>query len=299
MSTPEPVATARVISADVRIHHRLGEIWRYRELLVGLVRKELKVRYKNSALGFLWSMLNPATSLLVYYVVFQLILRNGVPHFAIYLISGVLVWNLFSAGLLGATGSIVGNSQLVKKVAFPREILALASVGAALVHFFLQSVVLLAFLVGFHYGPALAYVPLIVPALITLLVFTSGLGVLLAALNVPMRDVQHLVEIGLNVWFWATPIVYLYHLISSRHPGLVTVYRLANPVTPVVLAFQRAIYARPAPMTPNGRLPILPLHASPWWYLGQLAIEFAVGMALLLFAMRVFARLEGNFAEEL
>src|SRR4051794_20781049 len=120
----------RVVSAKIRLLPRIRNIWRYSELLVGLTRKELKVKYKNSILGFLWSLLNPASILLVYYVVFQLILKNGVPYFAIYLISGILVWNLFSNGLLGATSSVVNNSGLVKKVSFPREVLPLASVGA-------------------------------------------------------------------------------------------------------------------------------------------------------------------------
>src|SRR5947199_158615 len=112
----------RVVSARVDLRQRLRDIWRYRELFAGLVRKELKVKYKESFLGFMWSMLNPATTLLVYYVVFQVILKNGIPYFAIYLACGVLVWNLFSTGLPGATGSVVANSAIVKKVAFPRAI---------------------------------------------------------------------------------------------------------------------------------------------------------------------------------
>src|SRR5207248_4697248 len=124
----------RVVSARINLRQRFRDIWAYRELLGGLVRKELKVKYKNSVLGFLWSMLNPALYLVVFYVVFQLILKNGIPQFAIFLLAGLLVWNLFSTALPGATGSVVGNSGLVKKVAFPREVLALSSVGAALVH---------------------------------------------------------------------------------------------------------------------------------------------------------------------
>src|SRR2546423_7426134 len=159
MAQAERSLPTRVVSARVDLRQRFRDIWSYRELFGGLVRKELKVKYKESVLGFLWSMLNPATTLLVYYVVFQLILKNGIPYFAIYLVSGILVWNLFSTALPAATGSVVGNAAIVKKVAFPREILALASVGAALVHFFLQSLVLTMFLVGFRYGPDYSYLP--------------------------------------------------------------------------------------------------------------------------------------------
>src|SRR2546423_7838137 len=168
MAQAERSLPTRVVSARVDLRQRFRDIWSYRELLAGLVRKELKVRYKNSVSGFLWSMLNPATTLLVYYVVFQIILKNGIPYFAIFLICGVLPWNLFATGMLGATSSVVANSGLVKKVAFPREILPMASVGAAAVHFFLQGIVLVIFLVAFQYPPEWSYLPLLIPALLGL-----------------------------------------------------------------------------------------------------------------------------------
>ena len=115
---------------------------RYHELLVALVRKELKVRYKGSTLGFLWSLLNPLLYLAVFYYVFEVVLEAGIPNFAIFLLSGLLAWNLFSSSLLTGTGAIVDNGALVKKVYFPREILPLANVGASLVHFFLQLIVM-------------------------------------------------------------------------------------------------------------------------------------------------------------
>jgi ABC-2 type transport system permease protein len=292
----------RVVSAKVSLRRRLREIWLYRELLVGLTRKELKVKYKNSILGFLWSMLNPASVLLVYYVVFQLILKNGVPYFAIYLIAGILVWNVFSVGLLGACTSVVGNASIVKKVFFPREILALASVGAALVHFFLQTLVLVIFLAAFQRGPAIAYLPLLIPALMALLLLTAGMGIFLAGINVRLRDTQHLLEVALQVWFWATPIVYQYRLVRDKvisHPhGLKHVafilWRL-NPVTPIVLTFQRAIYGATSPKGVH----ILPDHAGPWWYLWQDLLVLGFAVLFTTFALKHFSRVEGNFAEDL
>ena len=117
---------------------RIREIAAHHELLLNLVRLELKAKYKASALGFAWSLLNPAMYLVVFYVAFDLILGGGIPRFPIYLLSGLLVWNFFTAALNSGTGSIVAGQGLVKKVWFPREVLPLASVGAALVHFFLQ-----------------------------------------------------------------------------------------------------------------------------------------------------------------
>jgi ABC-2 type transport system permease protein len=297
----------RIVSSRVGLRQRVADIWEYRQLLVGMTRKELKVKYKNSILGFVWSMLNPATSLVVFYVVFQIVLKNGIPFFAIYLISGILVWNIFQNGLTGACGSVVGNAAIVKKVAFPRETLPLASVGAALVHFFLQSVVLVIFLGIFRYIPDFSYLWLLIPALVAALLLASALGVLLAAINVKLRDTQHLLEIALQVWFWATPIVYPFRLVADRitpNSGtashiLFALYRV-NPVTPIVLTFQRAIYGRPEPFGANHtRVPILPAHVTQWWYLWQLLVVMGFSVALFLFALSVFGRREGSFAEEL
>lgn len=276
------------------MRQRLRDIWRYRELLVGLVRKELKVKYKNSILGFLWSMLNPALYLVVFYVVFQLVLEAGIPNFAIFLLSGLLVWNLFSTGLASATSAIVGNAAIVKKVSFPREILVMASVGASLVHFVLQASVMVGALLLFQYAPSPGYLLLVPIALFALLLFTCALGILLSAINVYLRDTQHLLELSLLAWFWATPIVYQYRLVSERLGESTWLYRL-NPITPIVLTFQRAIYAK---TDPKG-IAILPSGVGPAWYLVQLAAVIGVSAALFLVALHVFGRLEGNFAEEL
>ncbi len=311
-----PPPAVHVVSARVNLRQRVRNIWLYRECLLALTRKELKVKYKNSVLGFLWSLLNPATSLLVFYVVFQLVLHNGIPFFAIYLISGILVWNLFSVALPQCTGSIVSNAPIVKKVAFPREILSFAAIGAALVHFFLQCIVLVTFLVIFHRQPDYAFLWLLIPALLALVLLTAGLGILLAAVNVRLRDVQHLVDIGLQVWFWATPIVYQYRLVRDSVTARVVAGKLVpaaggfkhlaflvwrlNPVTPIVLTFQRALYGQTSPIGTNKQvIHILPDHAGQWWYLWQLLVVIAFALVLLAFALQVFGRLEGNFAEDL
>ncbi|HTT87096.1 MAG TPA: ABC transporter permease, partial [Acidimicrobiales bacterium] len=123
--------TTRVVAARVSVWGRLASLWHSRELFAFLVRKEIKVRYKNSFLGFLWSMLNPALNLTVFYVLFTYFLPNGIRWFVIYMFAAMLVWNLFSTAVLSATSTIVANGGIVKKVAFPREILAFASVGSA------------------------------------------------------------------------------------------------------------------------------------------------------------------------
>ncbi|MGH9205055.1 MAG: ABC transporter permease, partial [Acidimicrobiales bacterium] len=283
-----------VVSPDISVWRRMRELFGHRELLVFLVRKELSVKYKNSALGFFWSMLNPALTLAVYFFVFQIVLKNGIPGFAIYLMCGLLVWNLFSAAISGATTAVVNNAGIVKKVAFPREILALASIGAALVFFFLQTVVLIVAMAIFQFAPDPTYLPLLVPAMVALLLFSGALAVFLSAVNVYMRDTQHLLEVVLMAWFWATPIVYRYRQLAdplARHG--VGWLLLLNPITPIVLTFQRALYAKTNPISKGGvRIPILPT-GGPFWYLGILAIVIAVSGVLFVGALTVFGRLEG------
>ena len=270
-------APTRIVSSRTSLAQHLRDIWTYRELLRGLVRKELQVKYKNSVVGVGWSMVNPAMTLAVFYFVFQIVLKNGIPYFAIYLMCGLLVWNLFSTALPSATGAVVGNAAIVKKVAFPREILALASVGASLQFFFYQVVVMVLALVVFRFVPSFSYMPLLVPALLALLMFTAALGVFLAAMNVYFRDIQHLLEVVMTAWFWATPIV---------------------------LTFQRALYNRISPLSTTAKtakdvVNILPAHVGRFWYLSQLLGVMGVSVALFLGAVAVFARVEGNFAEEL
>jgi len=294
-------AHERVVQPRSSVLERFRRIVKYHELLVGMTRKELKVKYKNSILGFAWSLLNPLLYLVVFYIAFVKILGSGVPAFPIYLLSGLLVWNLFSTGLSGACTSVVGNAGLVKKVSFPREILPLASIGSMLVHFFLQSLVLFAVLALIRWDVAWAYMPLLPLALLALLLLTGALGILLSATNVYLRDTQHFLELALLAWFWVTPIVYGFMTIDRRPGGWFKYVWLSNPVTPIVLIFQRAIYAR----LDNPKIPVgQPGHQIlPHWgmgtYLAYLGYSFAVGLVIFAIAISVFGRSEANFAEEL
>jgi ABC-2 type transport system permease protein len=279
----------------LRPGQRLLELFRHREVLVNLIRKENKVKYKSSVLGVAWSMLNPALYLLVFYVVFTFFLRNGISNFVVYLLAGILPWSLFAAGLQGATGSVVTNGSLVTKVAFPREILPLSTIGAALVNFGYQSVVLIAALLVFTYpffGPALILIPL---ALVVLVLFLAAVGLATSAFNVRYRDTTHLVDLALLAWFWVTPIVYQGPRLvaESLGKGALQLY-LLNPVTNVVLAFQRALYGGSSPAA----LTELP-DPGIAWYAGRLAVLGAVSAALLALTWRMFYRLSGDFAEEL
>jgi ABC-2 type transport system permease protein len=282
--------TARTITHRTTLLESVKEIVAHRELLLNLVRLELKAKYKASALGFAWSLLNPAMYLVVFYIAFDVILGAGIPRFPIYLLSGLLVWNFFTAALNSGTGSVVANSGLVKKVWFPREILPLASVGAALVHFFLQLLVLIAALALVRHPIGWAELPLLPLALFDLILLASGLVLLLSAANVYLRDMAHFVELALLAWFWITPIVYPFSQLTKAIGGRAAI-ALLNPVTPIVLTFQRALYGEFGHvMDPN---------LSATWYLRNLLIVTTGALILAAVAMRVFNRLEGNLAEEL
>lgn len=291
----------RVVSARQGVPARMREVWRYRELLWSLIRKDLKVKYKDSVLGFAWTLLNPAVKLAIYYFVFKVVVPNGIPFFAIFLLTGLLVWNFFSEALGAATGSVVGNSSIIKKVSFPREILPLASVGASVINFLLQSLVLVLALIGFGHAPDWQLLGLLIPGMLALLVLASALGIFLGAVNVKFRDAQHLLDLSLMVWFWLTPIVYPFQQVAEAldDRGLTWVY-LLNPVTPVVLLFQRVIYNEvEVTNTRNGELLSVLPDASALWYAGNVCAVLAGSLVLLAGALVVFGRLEGDFAEEL
>ncbi len=297
-------SATRVVTPTISVRKRLREIWLSRELLIYLVRTEIKVKYKNSVLGLVWSMAAPAMTLAIYFFVFQIVLGNKMPHFVIFLFAGLLIWNLFSLGVLTGTGVVVNNAGIVKKVSFPREILALAAVGSACVFFFFQVIVLVLFMLVLHTAPDLAYLPVLLLALVTGVILASALAVLLSSINVYLRDTQHLIEVVLTAWFWACPIVYAYqqNIAEKLGPkGLTWVYFL-NPMVPLVLSFQRCIYAHPTTYAVVGGK-LTAFHVLPTkgmlWYVGlDLGVLF-LALCLFLIALATFGRLEGNFAEEL
>lgn len=265
------------------------------ELLGLLVRRELKARYKDSILGFFWSLAKPLAMLLVYYVAIGKFLnaeyspRNlgGIPDFAIFIFTGLTAWSLFSDIIVGGTGSIVANSGLIKKVYLPREVFPLSVIGAALFNFLIQLGILLAatvFVGKFPTGDRWWYFVL---SLAVLVVFSTALALLLAAVNVYLRDVQYLIEIMIMILLWASPIIYAWRFVDGVLDGFLQNLYLANPMTQVVLGFQRAFWvAGDDQPYPTGLLE-------------SLGITLGVSVVLLWVCQRVFSRLQANFAQEL
>jgi ABC-2 type transport system permease protein len=280
---------------------RLRELVAHREVLVNLVRKELKVKYTASVLGAVWSLLNPVMFLAVFSLV-AYVLGNLIPDFPVFLLSGLLAWNFLANALQAGARSVIDNANLVKKMAFPREILPLAAIGVALFDFLIQSAVLLSFIGISGHGFRLPELWLYPLAIVVILVFTTALTFWVSALNVRYRDVGHLLSLALLVWFWATPIVYQGWLVQHKLETIqilglnAWILYLSNPVAVIALGFQRALYSivRPA----DGGDPILPLMT-----LGALTAALlgvlAVSTLLLYLAWRSFFRRSGDFAEEL
>jgi ABC-2 type transport system permease protein len=271
---------------------QVAEIFRHREMLGLLVRRDLKSRYKDSFLGFIWTLIRPITQLLIYYIALGKFLgaEHGVPNFAIYIYSGLTVWGLFSEIITAGTASVVSNSGLLKKVYLPREVFPIASVGAALFNFVVQLLVLFAatLLTGtFSFSPDLLYA---IPSILVIVAFGTGLALLLSAANVYLRDVQYLVEVGLLIFFWASPIVYPWRTVAhALGPGPLLDAYTDNPITLAVLGFQRAFWSHPAGGTPD----------SPTDLLLRLIVAIFVGLVLMVLFHLVFSRLQGDFAQAL
>ena len=280
----------------LHVRQRARELYASREILWNLVRKELKVKYTASVLGAVWSLLNPVVFLAVFAFVTK-IFKGGILDYPAFLLAGLLAWNLFSVSLTNGAQSVIANANLVKKVYFPREILPLGTVGVCLVDFVLQSAVLIVFFVVSGYGFQLNVVWLYPFAFAALLLITVAFTMFVSALNVRYRDVQHLIGLAVLVWFWMTPIVYsagaVYEsMIGSRFGISAWRVYLVNPVSWVVMGFQRALYH-----SSDAATALAPYSATQ--LAGGLSVVIAIAAAAVYLSWRLYFSMSGDFAEEL
>lgn len=261
-----------------------------RSLIRLLVQREIKARYKDSILGVFWSLVRPLVQLLIFYIAVGKFLgaERSIPEFAIFVFAGLTAWGLFLEVTQGATISILTNSGLIKKVYLPREIFPIATTGSALFNFGVQFLVLVAatlVLGRFPLSWNLLYVPI---AIMLLLTFAFAIGLLLSAVTVYFRDMQHLIEILLLILFWASPIVYSYGFVHGYLQGnWVEQIYLANPITIGIMSFQRGMWIAGADQLWPPDLET------------RLIIMTIISLLLVWVAQRIFARLEGNFAQEI
>lgn len=232
----------------MRIQKHLRELWRYRGLIRNLVVRDLKVRYKNSLLGVAWSWLNPLLMMVVYTIFFTVLLRNtSLPHYPVFLLSGLLPWNFFSESLISATGSIVNNAHLVKKVYFPREVLPISIVLAGMINFIIALPVFFALTLLFGV-PLTPWVLLLPVTILIQVIFTVGLTLLLSTLNVFYRDTQFILSVLMLAWFFLTPVFYPIEMVPQSATLLgvtfnarLWLYRL-NPMASIITSYHDLLY---------------------------------------------------------
>ena len=235
----------------------LNDLRRSPELLVNLTRREIKGKYKRTALGQMWSLANPLAAMLIYTLVFSTIIRipadvgdpSGLDVFAVWLMCGLLAWTFFTNVVTNGMNSLVGNENLIKKVSFPRITLIAASSLAALFSWSIEMLVLAAVLVVVG-ANLFAWLPLVIGMMILLALFATGVAMLLAIANVYFRDTQHFVAILFQAWFYLTPILYPVSFVAEQSEDIgplvgsvttIDLYRL-NPMGRFVEVFRNLLY---------------------------------------------------------
>src|SRR5215831_6651135 len=237
-SVEEPPALV-VVEPSGRLTLRLGDLWRYRELIYFLFWRDVKVRYKQTILGASWAIVQPVATMLVFTVFFGRLAKissDGIPY-SLFAFSGLLPWQLFAFSLGESSNSLVSNKQLITKVYFPRLIIPISSVLVGLVDFAVASTFLAGLMIYNHVIPGAGVV--LLPLLVLFAVLTAlAVGLFLSALNVQYRDVRYTIPFLIQIWMFATPIVYPSSLIPARWRLL---YGL-NPMAGVVEGFRWALF---------------------------------------------------------
>lgn len=279
------------------------EFWRFRELLGAMVERELRIRYKNSALGFLWSLLIPLATVLVMWLVFTVFLRNETPNFSAYVLAAYIPFLFIQMAILDSAQSVLVSLPVVKKVYFPRELLPMATVIANFIHFMLSLGVFFAFLfvvyarTGFEVSPftwRLGFLPVL---LIVTFLFTAGMSLAVSALNVFFEDVKYAVSLLLYFTFFLTPVMYFSENVffaMKDYPNgqaLYTLYHL-NPIAMLATAYKKTLVPL-GQIDAGGSGLISPLPFD-WFLFG---ITVVISIATFLGGYALFNRLKWKFVE--
>lgn len=252
------------------------ELWRYRELVYFLTWRDIKVRYKQAILGIAWAVLQPLLTMLIFTVIFGVLLKTpsqGLPY-PLFALSALLPWQLFATALQRSSVSLVGNANLITKIYFPRLAIPLSTVYAALVDFLISFVVLLGVMAVYGYWPGwkiLWLIPIVVFTFLT----AFSVGLWLSALNVQYRDIQHMVPFLIQVWMYASPIVYPIETIPA---GTWRALYGLNPLVGIIQGFRWALLGGSAPDATS-------------------LISAAMVLILLVSGLYYFRRMEKTFAD--
>ncbi len=279
----------------------LRELWRFRELLISMVQRELRIRYKNSALGFLWSFVNPLATTAVMTLVFNRLLQNGVENYSAYVLAAYLPFMFFQSSVLDSAQSILGSLPLVKKIYFPREILPLASVISNFIHLLLGFVVFFLLLLGVY-----ILHPKVVPFQLTTIylpflmlisfILSVGLSLIVSALNTYYEDVKYMMSVAMYLLFFLCPVMYFEEGIANTNMNVHShglwfkLYNL-NPVAVLSDAYRKILLAPQPIHTPNGLAQPLPIM---WNYVGY---AFVISTLIMIGGYRMFNRMKWGFVE--
>ncbi len=208
---------------------------RNKSLLRELVKTEFKLRYQNSVLGYAWSLLKPLGLFTVLYVVFTKIFSfgEGIPHYPVYLLLGIVLWTFFIESTGGALGSIVGRGDLIRKISFPKYIIVISGTISALINLFLSLIIVMIFAIfnGVEFGPQALLAPLLIIELYTLVL---GIGLILSTMFVSFRDLSHIWDVLMQAAFYAIPIIYDIQLVFTKFSESAAKLIMLNPVSQII-----------------------------------------------------------------
>lgn len=230
----------KVITSNPSSFINFIDIWKYRELLYFLVLRDVSIRYKQTIAGFSWTLIQPVLTVIIFTFLFGQITnvsQSSIPY-PIFVFSGLLFWNLFSRSIITASESIISNQNLVKKIAFPRIILPLASIGVHIIDFFSSLIIFIFLLFIFHYQPNITGLLIIPLALVITLISAIGLGCFFASINVKYRDVRLLLPFLIQLLFFLTPVIYPLSSIDKKYQIIL----LLNPLAGIIEIFKSLLF---------------------------------------------------------
>jgi lipopolysaccharide transport system permease protein len=280
MSTTEAVRTPpRVTVIDParrRFSFELRELWQFRELLFFLIWRDIKVRYKQTALGVAWAVIQPLVAMVIFSIIFGRFAKlpsAGLPY-PVFVYAGLVPWNYFAASLSQASMSIVGNQNLVTKVYLPRLIIPVASVGVPVIDFAIALIVLIGLMFGYGIAPTwhIVYLPVF---LLMALCSALGIGLWLATLNVRYRDIPYVIPFLTQIWMYASPIIYPVTLVPARWQWVLSL----NPMTGVIEGFRWSLLGQTRPS------------------LTVMLVSAIAGLALTVSGLWYFKHVERRFAD--
>lgn len=273
----------------------LLDVYRDRFLLKLLVRKEIKIRYRGSVLGLLWSYVKPLMQFLIYFIALGIFLNleRGTPNYAVYLFAGIVLVNFFTESLSNSTRSIVDNRDLIRKIYLPRELFPVATVWVSAAHFLPQLIVLIAACLLVGWAPSVLQLAAVVLVFIMVAVLATGLGLMFGAVNVYFRDSENIVDMIVMVVTWASPVLYVWSMVERVMGPWYWLYQL-NPMTTAVEIFHWAFWepTLKADQHVAGTLP-------PDLFTVWLPVSILVTLVVLFLGQLTFRRLSVHFAQEL